>query len=188
LLGLLLLLTVSFTPLKVGTIRFEQLVAMSDVIAVAKVTAIESAGDKRFALLETSQLIKGAIKADGEGEVSRASFLAQATWMCDISTAKVGEEALLFLVRSKEDTKDFDVGATRAALGVQDLFRIAHAGRGRMPIHAGSTDRHVAAWGDIRELSQWADTCPDCRHEKPLAELVTETRAIVTEQAALPAR
>jgi hypothetical protein len=56
------------------------------------------------------------------------TFVAAPTWICDISDAKNGEEAVVF---------------------VRD-GSLVHAGRGRMPIFTRDGRRLAAIWPDVR--------------------------------------
>lgn len=159
----------AFAParsISVGRIKFDELVRYSDSIVVARVTSVtrldrpegerktdssraldqwRSEGTVRVAEAEVLRVVKG------ERATTKVHFLAQATWTCDISDAKVGETALLFL---RESSWVADEGPTlRAALrestGGSAMFVLMHSGRGRMPIRQVGASDFATYWTDV---------------------------------------
>ncbi|MBN8248701.1 MAG: hypothetical protein J0L84_14835 [Verrucomicrobia bacterium] len=113
---------------KVTYITLQELVQDSTFIVVAKVeTTHKPLFGKRTAKALVLEVWKGK-------PTERVEFLASPTWTCDISEATKGETVLLFL------TQD---GKTRT-------HRIAHSGRGRMPLHTEGGRSYVAFWTEVR--------------------------------------
>ncbi len=98
---------------KVQTISFADLVRFSDTIVVAEVTGIVTIDGMKVATTRVLHPLKG--------NAIEVRFIAQPTWRCDISTAKVGERALLCLSRQEKKPDS-------------NIFVITHSGRGRIPL------------------------------------------------------
>jgi hypothetical protein len=115
---------------KVEGVTLKGLAARSDLIVFARVTKIEAgpngvrpAGDEsRPVKVATAQVIE-TWKGD---EVREVRYIASPTWACDTASAAVGERVVLFLEGSREKS-----------------YSIAHAGRGRMPIHELNDTRYA---------------------------------------------
>jgi hypothetical protein len=118
---------------KVGAVRLQELVDVSQVIATVHVETVEDVNGVHVAEAAVLDVLKGSPSR-------RIRFLASPTWMCDTSTAVTGETALVFLVA---DTGEHSV---RTSTKNEVLFRIAHSGRGRMPIRDAAGKRYVDFW------------------------------------------
>ncbi|HEX5010968.1 MAG TPA: hypothetical protein VFY71_11255 [Planctomycetota bacterium] len=178
---MLLLLTLAVAPVKVCTIPLADLVARCPLILVGRVERIaETPHDGKVAVVTVVGVVKG------DKTLESVYVLASRLWTCDASGAVAGETALLFLSDGPGlDLKDGLVDAAREFVGPAPLYFEAHAGRGRMPIHEGSADLHVAALGDIDEVRAWPSTCKACTlpHQCPLADVLANVHRILDEQA-----
>jgi len=113
---------------KVASVSLENLVKQSDIIVVAKVESVNRPIiGKRYAKAKVLEVWKGPA-------VESVEFLASRTWTCDISDAKKGETALLFLKKG---------GKSRS-------YAIAHSGRGRLPLRPVDGKQYATFWPDIR--------------------------------------
>jgi hypothetical protein len=118
------LITQSPVVAKVAPARLADLVQRADFVGVIRVDSVST----RIPLLKrrrASATILQSWKGQPSGTVH---FIAQATWACDISEAKVGEEAIVF---AQSD-------------------RLVLAGRGRMPIFTRESRRLAAIWPDVQ--------------------------------------
>ena len=97
---------------EVRTITPAELIDASDYIVVASVKSVESVGDGMRAATAT------VIERWKDDPGSEIRFRSSGTWACDVSGAKIGETAILFLDREPG----------------RELLAIAHSGRGRLPI------------------------------------------------------
>lgn len=121
--------TLSAVEAKVGTMRLAELIRRSDSVVVAQVRQIVTIDGLRIAQAVPQEVLKGT--ATG----ATLYFVADRTWTCDTSTAQVGEAALLFLNRAEsEQIERRLLGQPSAHVTLKPLFRIAHSGRGRMPL------------------------------------------------------
>lgn len=108
---------------KVAPATLADLVRRSDFIGVVRVEKVSG----RIPLIRqrrASATILHSWKGPRTGVVK---FVAQATWTCDISDAKVGEETVVFIQGD----------------------HLALAGRGRMPIFSREGRQYVAIWSDV---------------------------------------
>lgn len=125
-----LLLTVLAGPqllAEVGATPLDDLATRSDLIVIAKVESIEKArGGKQYAKARVTEVWKGA-------QTETAEFLASPTWTCDISEAHKGETVVLFLTKTDKSRS----------------YRIAHSGRGRMPLRTVGDKSYATFWGDV---------------------------------------
>ena len=146
-------------PAEVANIRLDDLVRFSDVIVLGEVEKVEriardhvvtktgaGTGDHLpdvvpIALIHVSRVVKGP------AGLETVQYVAAPTWTCDITTAVLGETALLFLGDSSHDEllgeklrRD-----VRAALPTGDLMDLMWSGRGRMPLAEG----RVTYWDDV---------------------------------------
>ena len=179
---LLILLAVAPEPFKVAAIPLKDLVAQSPLIVVAHITRVDNVGDLAVARVSVDQVVKG------DPDLKTLAVVAAKTWTCDISHAEAGEAALLFL--SAGESLDMTRGALKRArvdMAPQPLYVQAHSGRGRMPIHMGSSDSHVQAYGDIVEVESWPGTCAQCtwRHQRSLVDVLTDVHRIMQDQSRL---
>jgi hypothetical protein len=131
----------------VRTMTLKELVAGSDLIVVAKVSRVEDGPadtrprDERFSAVRvaTAEVIetwKGT-------PVREIRFRASPTWACDISTAKEGEQIVLFLSKP----------------GGEPIMTIRHSGRGRMPLREVQGRTYATFWDDV-ELPKGTATIP----------------------------
>jgi len=109
---------------KVATIPLAELVDHAEFIGIVRVERL----GWRLPLLKrpraTARILE-SWKGPTEGTVT---FVAAAAWTCDISEAKKGEEAVVF-IRARN---------------------LEHSGRGRMPIFVREGRRFAAVWPDVR--------------------------------------
>jgi hypothetical protein len=108
------------TEAKVGIVYLTNLVAKADLIVMAKVESVVTpAVGSRYATARVSEIWKGQCD-------ETIIYQVWPTFWCDTSTAKEGETVLLFLRRDLSGT-----------------YRIAHAGRGRFPLHTIEAKEYV---------------------------------------------
>jgi len=161
----------------VPKVPLSDLVRRSSVVVVGKVDRVETVAGVRVAQVTSQDVVKG------ESVPATFAFVAEGTWACDVSTATEGETALLFLQDPVPSTGTSKLAGLWPALGTRKGFIISLSGRGRMPVHEGSRDRHVHSLEYFDEVATWPDTCKECRgREKPLADLLGQLRSIVDEQ------
>jgi len=112
----------------VASRSLEELITRSELIVVAKVEKVSDAtAGKRDAKANVTEVWKGS-------RVETVEFLASPMWACDVSDAKEGETAVLFLIKGK---------ASRS-------YQIAHSGRGRMPQRTVGGRPSAELYGDLR--------------------------------------
>ena len=108
----------------VATITLMELAERAEFIGIVRVDRIRG-GIPFLRRPRATATILESWKGQAQGKVT---FVAAPTWICDISDAKSGEEAVVF---------------------VRD-GSLLHAGRGRMPIFARDGRRLAAIWPDVR--------------------------------------
>lgn len=108
----------------VAPITLAELVADAEFVGVVRVDGIRP-GIPFLLRRRARATILESWKGEKEGEVR---FVAAPTWICDISDAKRGEEAVVF-VRSGN---------------------LLHAGRGRMPIFTRNGRTLAEIWPDVK--------------------------------------
>jgi hypothetical protein len=81
---------------KVAPTTLRELTASSDLIVVGKVTTVISVKGLHVAQLQVTTTIKGR-------SPSTIYYLAQPTWICDTTSATVGEETLFFFTKYRFD-------------------------------------------------------------------------------------
>ena len=91
-LGAVLLLSASPAIAKVASVSLPELVQLSDQVVIGRVLRLHRVSGLQIAEVEVVETLKG------DSRVSRVFFLAQPTWICDITEAEPEETALLFLV------------------------------------------------------------------------------------------
>ncbi len=110
-LGMLAAMSVDTSQAKVGPATLSQLTAWSDLIFVGRVTDLSVDTDgQRFAVVAVEQSWYGS-----PGAEVRISLLP--VWPCDVSRANVGEQAIFFVTKGRDNQ-----------------WHIAHSGHGRMLI------------------------------------------------------
>jgi hypothetical protein len=124
---------------KVKAITVNELYKMSPVIVRAKVDSIEKVVGIRVAMATVLDTYKGQVSG------TTVAFVAQPTWICDISGAKKGEDVLLYLFPAKEEPPRSEVLDVTGALNHlnqlnRQLFYVAHSGRGRFQLTKGKVD------------------------------------------------
>jgi hypothetical protein len=118
-----LLVAESSSYAKVAPATLADLVQWSGFIGIVRVTRVS--GRIPFVKMRrATATILESWKGQKQGTVS---FVAQATWICDISEARQGEEAIVFI----------------------EGDRLVLAGRGRMPIFDRGGRRLAAVWSDV---------------------------------------
>src|SRR5215472_4655258 len=138
---------------KVGSVEFSTLVREADVIVLGTVVDVTTVKGVKVARVKVLETYKGR-------KVDELFFLAQPTWVCDISEAVKGETALLFLssytnprsgmermflspLPSRKELEGTDVGKA--------MFLIIDSGRGRMPLRTVKGQQYATLWvGDVR--------------------------------------
>lgn len=123
------------------------LIAQSDVIVLARVDRVETIEGVRLAVL----VVERTLMAPPSKEWALA---LTSLWVCDISTAVLGERGLFFLQpyhKGPEDTAAFPPRFQEivAARGFGQVRSITHYGRGRMPLRLIDGEEHVAVYGDV---------------------------------------
>ena len=126
----------------------KELVNSSDLIVVARETKVEDGPADLNLGEEVRSPVKVATARIVEVWKGKAGpdvrYIASPTWTCDISEAKVGEQVVLFLSKSKR----------------VPFMLIEHSGRGRMPIRDVNGKPHATIWvGDV-QLPQGVATIP----------------------------
>ncbi len=148
---------------EVADIALKELSARCDRIVVARVIKVEDgpaelqpSGSEfppvKVAIAEVLETWKG-------DPVKEVRYIATPTEFCDIAAAEKGERVVLFLERSK-DSPD----------------RIAHVGRGRMPIESVE-DRKYAVLPDEVKLPRGTPTISR-KHTERAVELETLRRLV----------
>ena len=166
---MLLLAAAVVVPFEVVTISLQEVVRQSEFIVVGEVTAVrEAANQPRTAVIAPTETWQGeALESIG--------FNASSTFDCDISTAHRGERVVLFISRDQ-------AGA----------LRIAHFGRGRMPLRYVDDKPYATYFGgiefgaDASRTHDFLDWDPYRRGiELPeLKRLVSEAQRKLREEAA----
>ena len=111
----------------IGSSSLEGLVKKCDLIVVAKVTKITLPVPDRFAEAIVSSVWKG------RADTATVLFRASPSWSCDTACAVLNEDVLLFLHQ-----------------GDGNIYTIAHAGRGRMPLRMVKGEVYATLWDNIR--------------------------------------
>jgi hypothetical protein len=109
---------------KVAPATLGDLVQRADFVGIVRVDRVST----RIPLLRRSRA-SATILQSWKGQPSgTVRFIAQPSWICDITEAKVGEEAIVFVERDQ----------------------LLLAGRGRMPIFTREGRRLAAVWPDVK--------------------------------------
>jgi len=134
---------------KVATPTLAHLKKRAEAIALVHVDAIHEIGGLAFA---EGTVVKGyrGLKKD-----QRIVYLADRTWVCDISKAKLDETVVLFLEALPEDLhwrmRGDPPAGLREALAAEfgddvPRFRILVSGRGRLVVKKGRVRRGQVRW------------------------------------------
>jgi hypothetical protein len=154
-----LLLSASLGTAKVRGVSLAELTQLSDQIVVGKVLRVHQVSGLQVAELEVAETLKG------DSPLPTLFFLAQPTWICDITEAEAGESALLFLQKSdgvlelqsmppgdgefRKAPRGFRRQLDRLRRGVP-FFVVAQAGRGHMVLRSFEGQDVATVWtGDV---------------------------------------
>ncbi len=118
------LLTEASALAKIAPATLADVVERAEFIGIVRVDRV-SRGIPLLVRRRATATILESWKGQREGTVT---FIAQPTWTCDISDAKRGEEAVVFISGDE----------------------LVLAGRGRMPIFTRGTSRLATIWPDVR--------------------------------------
>jgi hypothetical protein len=145
---------------KVASVSLPELVQLSDQVVIGKVLRLHRVSGLQVAEVDVAETLKG------DSHVSRLFFLAQPTWICDVTEADAGETALLFLEKSDGvlELQDLPPGdgefrkaprSFRRQLdrlrGGSPFFVVAQAGRGHMAVRSIEGQDLATVWtGDVR--------------------------------------
>jgi hypothetical protein len=119
-----LLLPESPARAKVAPATLADLVQRADFIGIVRVDRVS----ERIPLVKPRRAFATILQSWKGQRDGVVSFVAQASWVCDISEAKHGEEAVVFIQGE----------------------RLVLAGRGRMPIFSRDDRRLAAVWPDVQ--------------------------------------
>jgi hypothetical protein len=145
---------------KVAGVSLAELVQLSDEVVVGKVLRVHQVSGLRIAEVDVVETLKG------QSAIPTLFFLAQPTWICDITEAEAGETALLFLQKSDgalalESMPPGDGEFRKAPRGFRrqldrlrrdaPFFVVAQAGRGHMAVRSVEGQQVATVWtGDVR--------------------------------------
>ena len=155
-----LLLTSPDANANVRGLSLPELVELSDRIVLGTVSRLHRVSGLLIAEVAVSETLKGAPL------VPTVYFLAQPTWICDVTEAEAGETALLFLTSSdgsvelqelppgdgdfKKAPRGFRKKLDRLR-GEAPFFLVTQAGRGHMPLRMVGDQQLATVWtGDVR--------------------------------------
>ena len=150
-----------------GDIELREFVRQSEVIAVGKVERVYEVGRDPPELPEVPGPLAGSWHCSatevplakvtvqrshkGARDGETVYFLAASTWTCDITDAVAGETALFFL--DSPAWVEQEPGGFRSELamytGGAPVWRVAHAGRGRMPLRTVEEAEHATYWDEV---------------------------------------
>jgi hypothetical protein len=145
---LVTLMVASPAPAKVAAITLRELARDSDSIVVATVESIAVVDGMKVATIVPEETLKGQIRTE------KFYLLASPTWACDMSNAEAGEHVLLFV--NRVDGTEIDRKLLRqpaAHISLKPLYRIANAGRGRMPFYKTGAETYVSVPSDVMKYS-----------------------------------
>lgn len=134
----LLLLATAEANASVAAVELRKLATETPTIVVATVESIRTIEDRKWAFARVTESVKGSSRTG-------VLYLAQPTWTCDTSTAREGEEVLLFLDPA---TPANWRGEKSAGLPPESFF-IAWSGRGMMPVRQVGDEKHVDIPSDV---------------------------------------
>lgn len=121
----------------VREVTLGNLATRSDLIVVARVVAVQDApkeGQEAGSDLGPLRVARAQVIENWKGATVReVQFVASPTWMCDTSSAEVGELVVLFLEKTKGS----------------EYLSIAHAGRGRMPLRVVGSKMYARLSEDV---------------------------------------
>jgi len=147
---------------RVAPAKFSTLVREADAVVLGRVVSVDTVSGVRIARVKVLQTYKGR-------RLEVLSFVAEPTWMCDISDAVPGETALL-LLHSYIDSHNaseqplFSPRASpeqlEASGAAKPIFLLMHSGRGRMPVRMIAKRQYVTLWVDDVRLPASTRTVP----------------------------
>ena len=109
----------------IGPTKLETLIEGSDLIVLGKVTDVTTIGHGfKLASVEVTQTVRGQTDA-------KLRYIASPVTFEDISDARIGETAVLFLRKPKKTPSEYPEDVLEITRG-QPLFFIAHSGWGRL--------------------------------------------------------
>lgn len=126
---------VSTAQARVMEMLFDDLIEDADLIVIGKVESLKYISDVKIAKFKVSQTLKG-------NSTDEIYFVAEKTWTCDVSYARIGEQALIFFDKY-EDLSNFKIDfldkpnfkiSFENSTGRGELYRIYGSGYGRHPI------------------------------------------------------
>jgi hypothetical protein len=127
-------------------IPLQRMVKFATLIAVTQVEKIEVVEGIRVARVVVLRSFKGGLPGQ------RFRYIAEPTWMCDISMALPNETALLFLFPAETGHLFYETGkskqaqytrALKSGLRGVSLYQIVSNGGGRMPIRTWNGREHI---------------------------------------------
>ncbi|MBI4864584.1 MAG: hypothetical protein HY815_30665 [Candidatus Riflebacteria bacterium] len=148
---------------KVMPTTLEALAKGCPAIVIGKVTDVTRVDGVRFAEVRAEEILKGP------PSLRSLRYLAQPTWMCDVTWADEGERVLLFLYPSDlvdfvdEEFKARHPGLKKrvtAAFGPGPVFEAAQSGRGYMPIRSYRGVSVATVWLHDVELPKGVSALP----------------------------
>ena len=143
---------------KVAAITLAELAQDAEFIGVVRVDHV-GGGVPLLRRPRATATILQSWKGQAQGKVT---FVAAAAWTCDISDAKAGEEAVVFI-------RDGN---------------LEHSGRGRMPIFIREGRRLAALWPDVRLPKDVAtEAGPSTEYDFVRGVAVIDLRSALASQA-----
>jgi hypothetical protein len=125
--AVLMVFSASRLSAEVAAESLAQVAWESELIVVAEVKSVSPRGaNKSYAKARILETWKGAPGKSVE-------FLAEPWWACDISEARIGETAVLFLVRGEQSRS----------------YMLNASGGGRMPVRAVRGKRYATVLGNV---------------------------------------
>lgn len=133
---------------KVAGTSLKELTQVADVIVVGRVVEVGTLFGVRVAKVEVRQTLKGK-------HHPHLYYLAQRTWICDISGGNAGEEALFFFSKpwvgrwfASEAPSDARLAMVQILLGDAPFMAVAWSGRGTMKLRKVQGKDYVTLWTD----------------------------------------
>lgn len=141
--GMLVAFAPSALSAKVAGTTLAEVVASSAIIVLGTDISVEQRGSWRIARFRVESTLKG----DAPDELF---YLASPTWSCDIATAQAGEQALLLLTAPQGGSL-LRPGPPSRFHG-ETVYRIAFAGRGRLPLSLIDGETYATVWSSELQL------------------------------------
>lgn len=145
-------------PAKVAPMTLAEMVRWSDIVVIGSVVRVEEISPT--ADVHADESVVRAMPAVAEVRVERwikgaeqsepLVYYASSTWICDITSATVGERALFFFSRPSPVPAEELSEEYRAAFGTRPVMWVVQSGRGRMPLSSIDGVDHATCWvGDV---------------------------------------